>query len=230
MRRAETAFERAMSRRDWDAAERYYQSALENAQAITDPALRERLTRGLAMNRVCLLAHRGDTDEAEQFAAPMVATFDAEFSRIGRLTAGQNAFWSCLSFAQRQNRRYAEAVRTTQTIIERCRATKLSAMMACEMRPLREKALAELDWGRNVEALATMQEYLKSGRKLNNDPNTALAYGRALLANGRAQEAVEPLRMAYGAWLSSNQPSALQPSTGSDRLGSPMARSSAAAG
>ena len=76
------------------------------------------------MNSVCLLAHRGDADEAEQFAAPMVAAFDAEFSRIGRLTPGQNAFWSCLSFAQRQNRRYAEAVRTTQTIIESCRATE----------------------------------------------------------------------------------------------------------
>ena len=47
---------------------------------------------------------------------------------------------------------------------------------------------------------------MKSGRKLDNDPNTAMAYGRALLANGRAQEALEPLRMAYGAWLSSNQP------------------------
>jgi len=51
-----------------------------------------------------------------------------------------------------------------------------------------------------------MQEHSKSGRKLDSDPNAALAYGRALLANGRAQEAVEPLRMAYGAWLSSTQP------------------------
>jgi len=97
-------------------------------------------------------------------------------------------------------------VRTAQTIIERCRATKLSPLMACDVRPLREKALAELDWGRNVEAMATMQEHLKKARKLNNDPNSAVAYGRALLANGRAQEALEPLRMAYGAWLSSTQP------------------------
>ncbi len=206
MRRAEDALDWAMGRRDWDAAERYYQSAVENAQAITDDALRERLTRRIAMNRVCLLAQRGDTDEAEQFAAPMVASFDTEFSQIGRLTPGQNNFWSCLSFAQRQNGRYAEAVRTAQTIIERCRAAKHSALMACEARPLREKALAELDWGRNLEAMATMQERLKSARKLDNDPNTALAHGRALLANGRAQEALEPLRMAYGAWLSGTQP------------------------
>ena len=97
-------------------------------------------------------------------------------------------------------------MRTAQTIIERCRAAKHSALMACEARPLREKALAELDWGRNLEAMATMQERLKSARKLDNDPNTTLAYGRALLANGRAQEALEPLRMTYGAWLSSTQP------------------------
>jgi len=206
MRRAEEALDSAMSERDWKAAERYYQSAIENAQAITDPPLRERLTRGLAMSRVCLLAHRGDTEEAEQFAAPMVASFDTEFGLIGRLTPGQNSFWSCLSFAQRQNGRYAEAVRTAQTIIERCRATKLSRLTACEVRPLREKALAELEWGHDVEAMATMQEHLKGGRKLDKDPNSAIAYGRSLLANGRAQEALEPLRMAYGAWLSSNQP------------------------
>ena len=206
MRQAEAAFDWAMGQRDWDAAERYYQNAVQNSQAITDPALRERLTRGLAMSRVCLLAHRGDTEEAEQFAAPMVASFDAEFSSIGRLTPGQSDFWSCLSYAQRQNGRYAEAVRTAQTITERCRATKLSPLAACELRPLREKALAELDWGRSGEAMATMQERLKSARKLDNDPNTALAYGRALLANGRAQEALEPLRMAYGAWLSGTEP------------------------
>jgi tetratricopeptide (TPR) repeat protein/tRNA A-37 threonylcarbamoyl transferase component Bud32 len=206
MRRAEGAFNGAMSRRDWDAAERYYQSAIENSQAISDPKLREGLTRRLAMDRVCLLAQRGDVDEAEQFAAPMAARFNAEFSQIGRLSPGQNNFWSCLSFAQRQKGRYAEAVRTAQTIIERCRANKTAARVACEARPLREQALAELDWGRNAEAMATMQERLKSARKLDGDPNAALAYGRALLANGRAQEAIEPLRMAYGSWLSVGQP------------------------
>ena len=206
MRRAEGAFNWAMSRRDVDAAERYYQSAVENSQAIVDPTLREGLTRRLAMNRVCLLAQRGDVDAAEQFSVPMVARFNAEFSQLGRLSPGQNNFWSCLSFAQRENGRYAEAVRTAQTIVERCRANKTAARIACEARPLREQALAELDWGRNTEALATMQERLKSARKLDGDPNAALVYGRALLANGRAQEAIEPLRMAYGSWLSVGQP------------------------
>ena len=196
-----------MSRRDVDAAERYYQSADENSQAIVDPTLREGLTRRLAMNRVCLLAQRGDVDAAEQFSVPMVARFNAEFSQIGRLSPGQNNFWSCLSFAQRENGRYAEAVRTAQTIVERCRANKTAARIACEARPLREQALAELDWGRNTEALATMQERLKAHAKLDGDPNAALVYGRALLANGRAQEAIEPLRMAYGSWLSVGQPS-----------------------
>ncbi len=207
MRRAEEALDSAMGQRDWHAAERYYQSAVENAQAITDPALRARLTRGLAMSRVCLLAQRGDAEEAEQFAAPIGGQLRHRVRPDRKIDPGPKLlFGRAASFAQRQNERYAEAVRTAQTIIERCRATKRSALMACEARPLREMALAELGWGRNVEAMATMQECLKSARKLDNDPNTALAYGRALLANGRAQEALEPLRMAYGAWLSSNQP------------------------
>ena len=70
---------------------------------------------------------------------------------------------------------------------------------------LREKALAELDWGA-MSRHADHARALEERSKLDHDPNAALAYGRALLANGRAQEALEPLRMAYGGWLSGNQP------------------------
>ena len=120
MRRAYDAFRAALWHGYFEAAERYYQSALENSQAIVDPTLRERLTRRAAMLRVCLLANVGDAVEAERFAAPIVAALDAEFGKLGRVTPGEFDLWPCLSFAQRQNGRYAEAVRSAKTIMERC--------------------------------------------------------------------------------------------------------------
>ena len=48
-----------------------------------------------------------------------------------------------------------------------------------------------------------MERRLKLPFSIENDPNATLAYGRALLANGRAQEAIEPLRIAYSSWLGS---------------------------
>jgi len=213
MRRAQDAFSATLGHRDFEAAERYYQSAVENSRAIVDPALRERLMRPVAMLRVCLLANVGDAVEAEQFAAPMVAALDAEFDKLGRVTKGEDNLWSCLSFAQRQNGRYAEAVSSAKTIMERCRAEELQTQQAiserrrgCEARPLSQQALAELDWGRPADALATMERRLKLPFSIENDPNATLAYGRALLANGRAQEAIEPLRIAYGSWLGSPAP------------------------
>ncbi len=213
MRRAQDAFSAANGHRDFVAAERYYQSALENSQAIVDPALRERLMRPVAMLRVCLLANVGDAVEAERFAAPLVAGLDAEFGKLGRVTKGEENLWSCLSFAQRQNGRYAEAVRSAKTIMERCRAEQLQTQQAiserrrgCEARPLSQQALAELDWGRPADALATMERRLKLPFSIENDPNATLAYGRALLANGRAREAIEQLRIAYGSWLGSPAP------------------------
>ena len=155
---------------------------VENSQAIVDPALRERLMRPVAMLRVCLLANVGDAVEAERVAAPIVAALDAEFGKLGRVTKGEDNLWSCLSFAQRQNGRYAEAVRSAKTIMERCRAEQLQTQQSiserrrgCEARPLSQQALAELDWGRPADALATMERRLKLPFSIENDPNATLA-------------------------------------------------------
>ena len=202
MRRAEAAFDRALDTRNYEAAERYYQSAAENSQVVADPVLREKLMLNLAIGRVCLLANRGDADEAETFAAPLAKLASEEFARHGRITFAQAGLHTCLSFAQRQRGHFAEAIRTAQTFVERCRASKFPRKQPCEGRGLIAHALAELDGGRSAEALATVEERLKfDSNGCNVQQNLCLAYGRALLANGRPHEALEPLRLAYGMYL-----------------------------
>lgn len=197
LRRAQSALDWALGMRDYESAEQYYQSAVENSGAIAEPALRDRLMGGVVANRVCLLAFRGDADEAEKLALPLVAAFDDEYSRLKRLTPFQPLLRACLSFAQRQNQRYAEAVQSAQTLVERCRAMKFKNPQPCEARALVAQALAELDWGRSAEASATLEQRLKLPHDFGRDPNLSLAYGRALLASGRPREAIEPLREAH---------------------------------
>ena len=204
MRRAEEAFGFALNARNYEAAERYYQSAIDNSRAVADPALRERLMLNIRIERVCLLANRGDADEAEAFAAPIAKLASEEFARHGRITFAQAPLQTCLSFAQRQNGRFDEAARTAQAFVMRCRASKLPYKQPCEGRGLIAQALAELDAGRNAEALATIEERLKfDDEGCGTQQNLCLAYGRALLANGRPTEALEPLRLAYGVYLES---------------------------
>ncbi len=202
MERAEDALDAMLAMRDFAAAERYYQSAVENSKAIPEAALREKLTAGIASGHVCLLAMRGDADQAETEAAPLVAVFD----KLARMTPSQHSLQACLSFAQRQNGHFAQAIGTAQTMIKRCRAAKATNPQVCEGRGLVAQALAELDGGHHAEALATIEQRLKLRHQFLGDPNLGLAYGRALLANGRPREAIEPLRLTYGSWLASNFP------------------------
>lgn len=198
---------------DPDAGERYYQHALHNSHAIPEPELREKFMKGVMSIRVCLLGNRGAADEAEAVAAPLVAYHEAEFRRTGRLSPDEGDLWLCLSFAQRQNGRFTEAVQTAQTMVDRCRETNLKFPsldgrsglfnhLRCQGRALALRALAELALGRAADAMATVEERLKMSREFSRDRRFAGAYGRSLLANGRAQEAIEPLRINYGHGLS----------------------------
>ena len=109
------------------------------------------------------------------------------------------------------NGRFAEAAETAQKMVDRCRATnaKFSSVRGwdifnparCQGRALAARALAELAQGRAADALATAEERLQISKEFSRDRRFAVAYGRALLANGRADEAIEPLRINYGAWL-----------------------------
>ena len=76
----------------------------------------------------------------------------------------------------------------------------LAAMLA-------ERGLAELESKNPAKALASLEEAMRSApppdaRTFESGwPSLSLAYGRALLANDRAAEALEALRQSYGLWL-----------------------------
>jgi tetratricopeptide (TPR) repeat protein/tRNA A-37 threonylcarbamoyl transferase component Bud32 len=202
--RALAAFNWAIGSRDWAESERFYRHVLDNMDAIPEPALRDRLTIGARTGRVCQLAQRGDAAEAERVAASLKIEFDADFARIGRLTPAQGAFWLCLSDAQRQQEHYEQARVSTQGFVERCRASGFGPGMNCTARALSALALVHLDAGQLDEAQAVIEQRLAISGTADNEPRFPLAYGRILIATGRAAAAIEPLRKSYESWLSSN--------------------------
>ncbi|MGE5712998.1 MAG: protein kinase domain-containing protein, partial [Betaproteobacteria bacterium] len=202
LRRARMAYSWAVSDYDWELAERFYRSAIENSAAIPEPALRERLMRGIQQDRICHLARRGDAEEAESLAAPLKAGFDADFARMGRLTPGQGSFWLCLADAQRQQGRFDAAEETLQTMLERCRATAAVVPgIRCDKWAMEALVTILLDTGRTDEARDVMEQRAKIPRGGLFDL-LSFAYPRILIADGRASEAIEPLRRTYGHWLS----------------------------
>jgi tetratricopeptide (TPR) repeat protein len=75
-----------------------------------------------------------------------------------------------------------------------------------EARMLVNRAAIELALGQSVQALATIESALPARangalRVQVIETNANMTHGQALLAVGRAPEAIEPLRKAYGYWL-----------------------------
>jgi tRNA A-37 threonylcarbamoyl transferase component Bud32 len=199
MRLAEWAYNAALGARDVVLAERYYQAAVANALAIPDEALRDRLTMNLRVGRVCQLGQRGDAEAAERLAATLIAGIDADYARVGRLAPSEGPFRVCLGEALRQLGRFDEAAQTARTFRERCRK---SGHPGCEGRALVVEALAELDAGHLDAARTAIEARLSISREWENDARFRIAYARVLLADGRAAEAIEPMRLSYGNWLS----------------------------
>ena len=203
LQRAMAAWEMSTGARDVEAAERYYQKSMENLGAFPEESLRNRLTVGLRIGRVCQLVQRGEAAEALQIAEPLIAAFNADFARINRLTPNQGTIWICTSDALRQLGRYDEAIEVAQTFADRCRALlRFAPGGRCEFRALSAKAVAELDAGRLADARATLAARIKIAPTQDGDPRFPLAFGRVMIATGRGAEAIDVLRDNYGHWLS----------------------------
>ena len=207
MRQAGSAFDAAMQARQLALATRLLRSALDNAEAIPEPALRERLTTSQRVGRVCLLATGGDSVAAERVAAPLIAYSDAVYAQVRRLTPRQGELWTCLSQVQRQQGHFDDALKTLGTFIERCATTPLAPALRlqCEGEALIERALIEVDTGRAADAQATLATRMAMSPETADHPTYALAHGRVLLASGQAAQALEPLQRHHATWA------ALQP-------------------
>ncbi len=179
---------------------------MENAAAIEEEALRQRLTSFVRIMRICLLTQQGAAEAAEETAAPLVAEAHAVYAKLGRMTPKQGELWTCLSGAQRLQGRLADARRSLQTLIERGKEMQFSPELrrSVDAEILIEQALIELDSGEIAAAQATMDRRLAISREMGNHPMYPLAYGRVLLASGQAGAAGAPLRVHYEGWRALN--------------------------
>ena len=203
MESAINAFDQALGARDFDTAERYYQLAVANAQAIPEQSIRDRRTQGLRNGRVCQLLQRGEAAAAVEAAQPLIEYYNDVYAKHGRLTPAQGSIWICTADALRQLGRYDEAIRIADTFGQRCRELKRIAPGAdCESRARAMRALAELDAGRKNAALQTMQGLLDGKEIDSRDGRLRQVRVRLLIASGRGPEAVELMRGDYGTWLS----------------------------
>lgn len=202
MESAINAFNRALGARDFDTAERYYQLAVANAQAIPEQSIRDRRTQGLRNGRVCQLMQRGEALAAVEAAQPMIAYYNDVYARYGRLTPAQGGIWICTADALRQLGRYDEAIGIADTFGQRCRELKRIATGSdCEARSLAMRALAELDAGRPDAARDTVRKMLEQYPASGRDGRLREVRVRLLIAAGQGAEAVELMRQAYGMWL-----------------------------
>ena len=165
--------------------------ALVHAAAMPSGEARSRTMGTLRMAQVHVLILQGATEEAEALAAQFL---------IEPLCCEQTLhLWR--SYALRLGGRFDEAARAADQAISMARA---KGGLFEQAWPLAWRGLAELDAGRPAQALASAEQAMSlmaEARLSIDSADVRLAYGRALLANGRAAEALEPLRQSYGFWL-----------------------------
>lgn len=194
LRRSEYALYMALVHDRFDMAESMYQQAIANLPAVPEEALRQKFAQRLIPGRVALLALTGRTDEAEALGTSSESSLDT-FYGFRQLFG--------LSLAQRQNGRYAAAIKTARRYEQTCAEKRRSNMFEpCMATAFVLRAMAQLDAGDPAAALLSAEQALDFRKDYADDVDVGLAVGRARLANGLVKEAVEPLRVAYGYWLS----------------------------
>ena len=163
--------------------------ALVHAAAMPSGEAKSRTMGTLRLAQVRVLILQGTTDEAEALAAQFL---------IEPLCCEQTLHL-VRSYALRLGGRFDEAARAADQAISMARA---KGGLFEQAWLLAWRGLAELDSGRPAQALASAEQAmsLMTKAQLSNieSADVSLAYGRALLANGRAAEALEPLRQSYG--------------------------------
>ena len=170
----------------------FVDKALVHAAAMPPGAVRSRRIAGVRPTQVRALILQGKPEEAEALAAQFLIE-----PRCCEQTLN-----IVRSEALRLAGRFEEAARAADKAISIARAKgggfELAWMLA-------QQGLAELESGNPTQALASVEQampLMSEAWPAEIDWGVVpLAYGRALLANGRTAEALEALRQSYGFWL-----------------------------
>ncbi|MGZ9031204.1 MAG: protein kinase domain-containing protein, partial [Burkholderiaceae bacterium] len=205
MRRATHALEWSLWIKDAEAAEVYYRHAAANFAAVSDALLRIRFAARAQFAQVCLLYIQGNADEAESAAEALLRAAPDE-ANPRPLTYSEVMMRRCHSFAQRENGRIAEAEQTAQALLGLCdEYPEWSAR--CRNRGLIALAFVRLEEGRAAEALALLDQRLTvTSVRLDPNPETLLARGRAYLELERTQEATTMLEGLVKFWKGTSNP------------------------
>jgi serine/threonine-protein kinase len=178
-----------------DECIRYADQATKHVERIPAGEFRARFAKAARPFQVHALIARGDARGAEALALESLHTSKDCCEAVLRYLLGR---------AQLANGNPEAALRSVEDLLSLMRGNGLSQEDEAEILVLR--TAVELALGRTAEALATIESAMPTARK--SFPTTAVVwanahqvYGQALVASGRARDAVEPLRSAYGFWL-----------------------------
>ena len=166
---------------------------LVHAAAMPAGEIRSRTIAWIQPPQVRALVLQGKAEEAEALAARFLTQPSGHEDHL-------NIF---RSEALRLSGRFDEAARAADEAVSTARAKGRAGGQLTWM--LAQRGLAELESGTPTRALTSAEQamnMLSETTAWEIDRGVVpLAYGRALLANGRAAEALEPLRQSYGFWL-----------------------------
>ena len=169
--------------------------ALSYATAMTPGEIKSRTLAFMRPPQVLALILLGKTEEAVALATEFLLEPHCCEGLLNSLR-GQ---------ALRLDGRFEEAVRAADKSMSIARTKGFAEDHPFYLWPLMRRGLAELELQKPAQALSSVEPAMPM---VSKDPGRStgwadahLAHGRALLANGRAAEALEPLRKAYGFWL-----------------------------
>jgi tetratricopeptide (TPR) repeat protein len=166
-----------------------------HASAIPAEKIRSQALSSIGVTQARALILRGKADEAEALASQLL--IDPRCCEQG--------LHMVRSEALRLNGRFEDAVLAADKAISIARSKRVNSWELATH--LATRGMAELELNHPAQALTALDEAMS----MTPTPDVPtfeggwasryLAYGRALLANNRTAEALEPLRQSYGLWL-----------------------------
>jgi eukaryotic-like serine/threonine-protein kinase len=166
-------------------------ASAEFATKASIPAgeIRSRMLSSIGLTQVGGLIQQGKPDEAEALADQLL--IDPRCC--------EQSLHMLRSEALRLSGRFEAAALAADQAVSIARAKRVDGLELAQH--LTARGSAELESNHRAQALATLEEAISLAPLPQSAVFLSLVYGRALLANGHAAEALEALRQSYGFWL-----------------------------